>query len=97
VETEEVQSILDSLPEQSRYFVEQFEKTKQNLLAALEVATQTERSIGPLSRLIDEVDALGGEFDGLSEYFQTVFRFLYLMYTHTVHYGRLKNLFPLFR
>jgi hypothetical protein len=97
VEKEEVQSILELFPEQSRYLVEQIEKNKQNLLAALEVATQIERSLETLYRDIDEFDVLGGKFYGLSEHFQNVFRFWYLIYANTVHYGRLKNLFPLFR
>jgi hypothetical protein len=75
VEEEEGQTILDSLPEPSKNFVDQFEKSKQNLLAALEVATQTERSLGPLSRGIDEVDALGGDFECLQEHFRTVSSF----------------------
>jgi hypothetical protein len=43
-----------------KFFVDQFAKTKENLLIALEVVTQTERTLGPISRLND---------DGLSEHF----------------------------
>jgi hypothetical protein len=68
VKTEEVQSILELFPEQSQYLVEHIERNKQNLSPALEVATQTERSLETLYRVIVMFDVLGGKFYGLSEH-----------------------------
>jgi dynein heavy chain len=97
VDSEEVKIVIDTLRLPSQPFAIQFEAVAAEVADALNLATETDRSLIPLSSFLEQLDSLTSDMARLCETFQPIFHLLWLMYSRTRWYHSPRHICTLVR